>query len=576
MTKCEAFVKFWSQFSLNFIESIYVNHSLGNWHERVYKGKMKDVILILGMHRSGTSALTRVLNLLGAGLPKSLLGQNDSNTKGHWESEPMIAEHEAMLSDLGSDWKDWRTLKWPRADSRRDKDLRDAFLQRLSNDYSEDADVVVVKEPRICRFASPYIKTLESDGLTVFPVLMVRNPLEVAASLQSRDGIEKLDALYLWLTHMLEAELVSRGHARSFVNYSDLLERPVDSAKRLVKEMASSAVSLPYTVKDVKRQIENYVSPDLKRQSLPSEATALDPFAQGWVNEAYGAFLILCENRGSAEALSKLDKVRASYYAAIYPLHHALSLERNRIETAHNDKFMKEIVAHEAAVATLQADMKRDWEVLQDSHKKVWAERDTAHQTEIEGIKEAHKTGFEDMQKLHQTEIDGIKEAHKTGFENMHKLYKTEIEDIRAAHKIQIDGLETAHNAGIEELQSWHREEIDKIKAAHDNERESLKTRISDLIAERERVEAQAAEQMNIMRDEFGDILRGAEAHAQTTDAKAQILQSDLYAVLNSTSWKLTGGLRFVMNLLKGVKTNPQQPRLDSDAPALKIGDKAD
>jgi len=42
----------------------------------VYKAQMKHVILILGMHRSGTSALTRVVSLMGAALPKSILGKN--------------------------------------------------------------------------------------------------------------------------------------------------------------------------------------------------------------------------------------------------------------------------------------------------------------------------------------------------------------------------------------------------------------------------------------------------------------------------------------------------------------------
>jgi len=83
----------------------------------VYKAQMKHVILILGMHRSGTSALTRVVSLMGAALPKSILGKNHSNLRGHWESEVLIKSHEAFLARFDSDWKDWQRLKMPRKTS---------------------------------------------------------------------------------------------------------------------------------------------------------------------------------------------------------------------------------------------------------------------------------------------------------------------------------------------------------------------------------------------------------------------------------------------------------------------------
>ena len=85
---------------------------------------MNNVILILGMHRSGTSVLTRAVNLLGAALPKSILGKNSSNLRGHWESEVMIVAHDDLLSDSGSDWKDWRRLGWDKAGARKSALMR--------------------------------------------------------------------------------------------------------------------------------------------------------------------------------------------------------------------------------------------------------------------------------------------------------------------------------------------------------------------------------------------------------------------------------------------------------------------
>lgn len=59
------------------------------------------------MHRSGTSALAHVLNLLGCDLLKTLLDGNDSNETGHWESVPIMDLNNEILNSAGSGWHDW-------------------------------------------------------------------------------------------------------------------------------------------------------------------------------------------------------------------------------------------------------------------------------------------------------------------------------------------------------------------------------------------------------------------------------------------------------------------------------------
>jgi len=223
---------------------------------------MKNVILILGMHRSGTSALTRVVSLMGAALPKSLLGKNDSNLRGHWESEKLIAGHDAFLAQCGSDWKDWRRLALGRKRSMRSQRAMESFQDLLDSEFSQTEPVWLVKEPRICRFSQLYLEALKEGGAEVHSVIVVRSPLEIAASLQARDSINKIDALYLWLTHMLEAELATRNSARSFVSYDTLIKAPLQVAKKLQSEML---FTLPYTVDDVKGQIQDYINHPLRR-----------------------------------------------------------------------------------------------------------------------------------------------------------------------------------------------------------------------------------------------------------------------------------------------------------------------
>ena len=71
----------------------------------------RTCILVLGMHRSGTSALTRVISLLGAALPQKLMpaAQNNNET-GFWEPRYLWTLHDQMLGEAGSRWDDWRKL----------------------------------------------------------------------------------------------------------------------------------------------------------------------------------------------------------------------------------------------------------------------------------------------------------------------------------------------------------------------------------------------------------------------------------------------------------------------------------
>lgn len=55
--------------------------------------------MILGMHRSGTSALTRFISELGISLPKDIMPASpNNNSLGFWESEEMVSINNAIRS----------------------------------------------------------------------------------------------------------------------------------------------------------------------------------------------------------------------------------------------------------------------------------------------------------------------------------------------------------------------------------------------------------------------------------------------------------------------------------------------
>ena len=69
---------------------------------------MRNVILVLGMHRSGTSAAAGILVKLGGAQPKTLMPAEGGNERGYFESQALMTFHDELLASAGSSWTDWR------------------------------------------------------------------------------------------------------------------------------------------------------------------------------------------------------------------------------------------------------------------------------------------------------------------------------------------------------------------------------------------------------------------------------------------------------------------------------------
>ena len=70
----------------------------------------RDVILVPGMHRSGTSAVTGVLAKLGAAPPRKMLQASSFNERGYFESPSLMKFHDELLASAGLRWDDWQRL----------------------------------------------------------------------------------------------------------------------------------------------------------------------------------------------------------------------------------------------------------------------------------------------------------------------------------------------------------------------------------------------------------------------------------------------------------------------------------
>ena len=188
------------------------------------KVRARRMILILGMHRSGTSALARLLGLCGAALPpQPTSDSHESNPLGHWESQRIVDVHNSFLRMSGTSWDD--ILSYPKAMF--SSDTARAYQRRLINTIRKeygDADLFVLKDPRTSRLMPLWLPILKSLDVVPLVIIPVRNPLEVADSLRKRNGWDQHRALLVWMRYMLSAERESRHVKRCFVRYDQLIE----------------------------------------------------------------------------------------------------------------------------------------------------------------------------------------------------------------------------------------------------------------------------------------------------------------------------------------------------------------
>lgn len=269
---------------------------------------MRDAILVLGMHRSGTSAMTGAIVRLGAAAPRGFMGGDAGNERGYFESVPFMHFHDGLLSFAGSHWHDWRRFDPQRlavipADSR-------AEARRLLDEEFGEAPLFALKDPRVCRFIPFWLSVLREAKIAPHAVIPFRSPFEVAESLRARNGFPIENGLLLWLRHVLDAERETRGLPRGFADMDDLL---ADWRACLTRIGRDIGVAWPKLDDEAAAGIESFLSRDLKHHNLE---IAEQDVAPAWIARAYEALLILARNPNSQMAGAALDEVADSFEQA--------------------------------------------------------------------------------------------------------------------------------------------------------------------------------------------------------------------------------------------------------------------
>ena len=253
--------------------------------------------------------MTRVFSLLGADLPKNMLGGNPANEAGHWESLDLLAIHDSLLATAGSRWDDWRAFNpdWIRSGVA--EGYSEKLLGVLRNDYAGSA-LFVVKDPRICQFVPLWLEVLDRFGAKCSAIIPVRNPLEVAASHKRRDGFPPVKSFLLWLRHVLDAEKATRGLPRAIVTYSGLL----DDWRNVVGAVAAkTGLHWPRRSDRAELDIDRFLAEALRHHVVDDAQLSARADIVDWVKVVYRLLRDMAIRRETKDQFGHLDRIHAEF-----------------------------------------------------------------------------------------------------------------------------------------------------------------------------------------------------------------------------------------------------------------------
>jgi len=271
----------------------------------------KRIILVCGPHRSGTSAITKSLEVLGVSLGATLMPPDTSNEKGYWEDPDFYALNQEMLASTGRDWHHLKPLDEPEITL-----LHEAYFQRASRllkEKSGSTELLGVKDPRFSLLLAFWKNVFKDSGIEASYVIAIRHPLSVAASLAVRDRLPEEKSHWLWISHLLGCLVGTEKCERIIVEFDELLRNPAIQIGRL-----ANALRLDVREDRLRDFRESFLDPSLNHAGGCREKSSPDPACAPLAMEIYQSLHLIATGRQpftGPDYEQALAKWQESFYA---------------------------------------------------------------------------------------------------------------------------------------------------------------------------------------------------------------------------------------------------------------------
>jgi hypothetical protein len=231
--------------------------------------------LVVGMHRSGTSATAAALAhlSLNVGSASRLMGASLANPFGFFETLDISQFNDAVLHKQG---RTWDSVSLSTLDPFDESDISTA----RGLVFGDDELITCVKDPRISVLL-PLWRSALLDRIT--SVVVIRDPREVVWSLVLRDGLTPVLAAALWIVYNAHIAHESSGLPHAIVDYDDLVTRSHDTISSLATFLTENgaiegcdAEHMSLATKSIKPLARRATFPDrLSDHPLVSEAVKI-------------------------------------------------------------------------------------------------------------------------------------------------------------------------------------------------------------------------------------------------------------------------------------------------------------
>ena len=233
----------------------------------------KKCLIVLGMHRSGTSALSGALTIAGFNPGSKLFAPEEDNPKGNYENALITKLNEDILAELFAKWND--TLLIP--DDWWTYELFTSYAGQISLILKEEINAgdapVLIKDPRLSVLLPLYLSVLKNLEVDPSFIICIRNPYEVAASLKKRNNLSLEKSLLLWMDYQLKAEFFSRNYPRIFLSYYEFLKDPKKIFHSLKENIFPDILLTPKIEKEVFSFLDNGLKHHNLEDKLPDHSS---------------------------------------------------------------------------------------------------------------------------------------------------------------------------------------------------------------------------------------------------------------------------------------------------------------
>lgn len=373
----------------------------------------KKIVVVLGMHRSGTSAVSGALSRVGINFgPEDQLMPPDLgiNAKGYYEHRELSVLNEQVLAALGSSWDDFRPINAEEFQNPELSGMIEKISKIVERDFAAKNTIFGIKDPRMCKLVPFWEQIFTGLGYEPVYLLVYRHPFPVFKSLERRNAISEAKSNLLWLSYMLAAERCSRGRPRAIISYDALLPNPVE-----ILTAALEKLGLDHSLDEEQvSQLGHFLTPELRHNSALDKDYRHSGLT--WLSRAMECFQEMFEKTGEEEPTEELDRVVREFEAALPHFTDLLFLEggpfeeliKLRIEVSDLIKMLDESTAAQKRLNEAYFSMKAAYENTKDVCDDIKA----AYENTRKAYEDTHKS-YEQLSNAYEESRSVYEETHR-------------------------------------------------------------------------------------------------------------------------------------------------------------------